>query len=109
MRYTIREKRKAKGLTQERMADLIGVSPSMYCQLEAGKRRMNEDHLARIAEELDTTQAALYRTPNRSRVIDDLMEAASQLPPEWQLLLLQQARIYRLTSEAQAHLEKRRP
>ena len=51
---------------------------------------MNEDHLARIAEALDTTPATRsLGAPNpRHRVIDDLMEAASQLPPEWQGLQL---------------------
>lgn len=52
MEYTIREKRRALRLTQQHMADAIGVTLGMYNMLENGKRRMNEDHMALIAKAL---------------------------------------------------------
>lgn len=49
MKFSIREKRKAAGLTQEYMAEMLDISTGLYNGLETGKRRMNETYLEGIA------------------------------------------------------------
>lgn len=49
MRFSIREKRLAAGLTQEDMADRLEISTGLYNGLEKGSRRMNETYLEGIA------------------------------------------------------------
>lgn len=95
MRYTIREKRLAKGLTQEQMADLTGISVAMYSMLEGGKRRMNEDHLASIAAALGEQPSALYANTNAT-LVDAIASAARDLSQEDQARLLEHARLLRL-------------
>lgn len=50
MKFSIREKRKAAGLTQEYMAEMLDISTGLYNGLETGKRRMNETYLDGIAK-----------------------------------------------------------
>jgi transcriptional regulator with XRE-family HTH domain len=96
MRYTIRKRRQAKGISQAKMADLIGVAPSTYSMLESGARRMNEDHLTRIAKALNVTPAELYS--ERSEAIELLLSTFRALPPEYQARLLEEAEILRRAS-----------
>lgn len=103
MRYTIREKRLAKGLTQEQMAERTGISVAMYSMLEGGKRRMNEDHLQRIATVLGEQPSGLYAA-NNATLVDAIASVARDLPPEFQLRLLEEARILRL-----AHAGREQP
>jgi transcriptional regulator with XRE-family HTH domain len=42
-----------KGLTQERLAELVGTSHSQISRIESGRHRTNLDTLVRIAEALD--------------------------------------------------------
>lgn len=49
MNFNIREKRLAAGLTQEMMAESLGISTGLYNGLEKGSRRMNETYLEGIA------------------------------------------------------------
>lgn len=50
MKFKLKSFRDAKGLTQEAMADLLGISVSLYNGLETGKRRMNADYMAGAAK-----------------------------------------------------------
>ena len=59
MRYTIREKRKAAGLSQAKVAELLGISTGLYNMLENGKRRMNETYLEGIATILKVRPSTL--------------------------------------------------
>lgn len=49
----IRRKRKERGLSQDDMADRLGISPSTYGKLERGLTRMDTDRLKQIAEILE--------------------------------------------------------
>ena len=49
----IRNARKAKGLTQEAVADLLGVSAPYVGKLERGERSINLDKLAMLVPILD--------------------------------------------------------
>ena len=52
---TIRELRKKKGLTQQQLADLIGISNVSLSNYERGTQMPDLVTLANIAKELDTT------------------------------------------------------
>ena len=51
----IRRFRKDLGLSQETLAERVGVSPVYICMIENGKRTMSLALLDRIANELETT------------------------------------------------------
>ena len=50
----IRYLRKSKGITQEQMADLIGISQSAYSRIEKGESHSWSIHLEKIASILET-------------------------------------------------------
>lgn len=50
----IREKRDRKGLTQEEVAELIGITQSYYAYVETGKRNVDLILSMKICEALDT-------------------------------------------------------
>ncbi len=47
--------RKEKGLTQEELAERVGVTQSMITHIEKGKKKPSLDKAIAIARELDTT------------------------------------------------------
>lgn len=55
----IRRLRKDLGLSQETLAERVGVSPVYICMIENGKRTMSLALLDRIANELETTVGEL--------------------------------------------------
>ena len=52
-RTLIREKRKEKGLSQERLAKLVQVSQPFIAELESGRKKPSVDVLMRICAVLD--------------------------------------------------------
>ena len=65
--------RQRQGLTQQEIADALGVSPSAYCGYETGKRQPDLSRLAQLAALLSTSADALLGLPAQ--------EAAPQLTP----------------------------
>ena len=59
----LRELRKLKGLNQEKMADLAGVNPKYYSEIERGQRNVTIKILEKITTNLDITLADLFRFP----------------------------------------------
>ena len=55
----IREARKQAGLTQKRLAELVGVGAHTVWCWEAGRMRPNQENLSAIAQHCATTPAAL--------------------------------------------------
>lgn len=49
----LRQWRKHRGLTQERLAERLGTSKGYISDLENGKQRYNQQHLEALAEALD--------------------------------------------------------
>lgn len=49
MEFRLKEMRNAHGFTQEQVAEMLGVSVSLYNGLEKGGRRMNSDYLEGLA------------------------------------------------------------
>lgn len=56
----VREKRKAKGLTQKQLAELVDVSESQISQIETGKRKPGFETLLKLGEALDCTVQDLF-------------------------------------------------
>ena len=52
-RILIREKRKEKGLSQERLAKLVQVSQPFIAEIESGRKKPSVDVLMRICAVLD--------------------------------------------------------
>ena len=52
-RTLIREKRKEKGLSQERLAKLVQVSQPFIAEIESGRKKPSVDVLMRICVVLD--------------------------------------------------------
>lgn len=63
MRFRLRELRDANGLTQEQMAERLGISVSLYNGLENGKRRMNADYIEGAA--------AIFEIPPSELIVND--------------------------------------
>ncbi|MEV6821290.1 helix-turn-helix transcriptional regulator [Nocardiopsis dassonvillei] len=57
----IRELREAKGLSQEKLADLAGVHRTYMSSVERGQRNVGLDNIVAIAEALDVPIARLFR------------------------------------------------
>ncbi len=71
----LRRLREATGLTQQALADRIGVSAAMLSHLEAGRRRASEDILAKLGDALglDAEQLVdLNRTAQMAHLPEDL-------------------------------------
>ncbi len=71
--YRIKEKRRALGLTQARMARALGISPSYLNLIEANKRTISGRLLNDIARTLDMDLAAVTGQAQR-QLIADLVE-----------------------------------
>lgn len=56
------ERRKAKGLSQEEVAQYAGISPGCYSMLEKGSRKPLAETLARIARALKTKQEYFFNS-----------------------------------------------
>jgi transcriptional regulator with XRE-family HTH domain len=73
----IREWRKHRGLTQERLAERIDMEPSHLSMLENGHRGYTQETLERIAEALQTDAASLLmRDPSNEDAIWSIWEQA---------------------------------
>jgi transcriptional regulator with XRE-family HTH domain len=63
--HFIRHWRKFRGLTQERLAERLGVAPSSISQLERGKQGYSQGMLEALATALGTEAGSLLmRNPN---------------------------------------------
>lgn len=80
MKFSIREKRKAAGLTQENMAERLSISVGLYNGLESGKRRMNETYMDGIAGILETTVTDLIIEDRPTIAVAGKVGAGAQVP-----------------------------
>ncbi len=65
----IRQRREALKLTQQQLAQALGVTPQHLSAVELGKRSVSVEMLARLAQELGTSIDFLV-TGNESAIID---------------------------------------
>lgn len=59
MAHYIKKWRKHRGLTQEKLAERIGMARSYLALIESGKRRYDQTFLERAADALDCSPAEL--------------------------------------------------
>ena len=57
---TLQQARKEKGYTQEKLAELCGISPRHYQTIEAGKANPRMECFLRLCEILDLTLEDLF-------------------------------------------------
>lgn len=79
---TLRAKRTAKGLSQERLADLTSLTRTSITNIEGGHQLVSLSALYELAEALDTEAANLL--PTRQRIKEQLesMKAVAEASPE---------------------------
>ncbi|MNO99546.1 HTH-type transcriptional regulator PuuR [compost metagenome] len=65
----VRRIRKSRGMTQERLADLSGLSFSYISDVERGTRNISLESLGRIIEALGTKPAQLFAEPASSEIL----------------------------------------
>lgn len=80
MRFSIREKRLAAGLTQEDMAERLEISTGLYNGLEKGNRRMNETYLEGISNILGVMVSDLIIEDRPTIAIAGKVGAGAQVP-----------------------------
>ena len=78
----VRQAREAAGLTQERFAELIGVSPQNVSCVERGLAGVSLTVLRRICETLHVSSDALLWGRSGGNDAEILARRLEQLPPE---------------------------
>lgn len=63
----LRELRKLKGLSQEKMAEQAGVNAKYYSEIERGKRNITLKVMEKIADNLGITLEEFFRFPAREK------------------------------------------
>lgn len=82
-RYYFKEWRKKAGLTQEQLADRIGVTASSISQLENGKQGFTDSTLEALAVALNCTPSDLLgRNPLKEGVVVDIMALLKDRDPD---------------------------
>jgi transcriptional regulator with XRE-family HTH domain len=82
-KWFLKEWRKHRGYSQERLAELVGTSKGYVSDFETGKRRYNQDILEQFALALNTTPADLLR---RSPSDPETIETQGLKPEQVSLL-----------------------
>lgn len=80
---SVKELRKEKGLTQEKMAESIGLEPNGLAQIESGRKFVSADVMARLCEGFKIAPCVLF-TPKPQVMLDEHInyekEIARMLP-----------------------------
>lgn len=66
----IKALRNAKNLTQEQIADKIGISRQKYARIESGVNSVTLDILSKVAEVLGVTVGDITRVLNETSVVE---------------------------------------
>lgn len=75
----VRKIRKSRGMTQERLADLSGLSFSYISDVERGTRNISLESLGKIIEALGTKPAQLFAEPALSETHRDTEDKLATL------------------------------
>lgn len=85
--------RKAAGLTQERWAEVLGLSPEAVRQYETGQILPRDEIVLRMAEVAGQTIVCYWHMLNKSRVAAELLPDVDEIPlPQAVLQLLRRMR-----------------
>lgn len=90
----VREKRNARHITQEELAEKVNVTTGMIGQIERGETMPSVETLASIIDKLDIDPKALFCGTNPSDVeYGELCSVISRMSPAQRRTLLKFARI----------------
>jgi transcriptional regulator with XRE-family HTH domain len=83
IRHYVREWRKFRGLTQERLAERTPFTTGAISQLETGRTKYTQDMLEALAEALQCTPAdLLMRDPMREGAVWSIEDQLKRATPE---------------------------
>lgn len=89
----LKQARIAQGLTQQQVADLMGITNSTYCGYETGKRQPDVEKIKLLATILQTSGDRLLETgfsPESDDKFDEALSIFKSLRPEFQDYALEQ-------------------
>lgn len=89
----LKRARIAQGLTQQQVADLMGITNSTYCGYETGKRQPDVAKIKLLADILQTSGDILLETgfiPETNDKFDEALSIFKSLKPEFQDYALEQ-------------------
>ena len=75
-------RRKTLWMTQEELAEKLGVSTQMISNLELGKKAIRPENLARLCSELNLSADFVLTGANTRTAVDSVAEKLSQLSEE---------------------------
>ncbi len=75
-------RRKNLRMTQEELAEKLGVSTQMISNLELGKKAIRPDNLARVCQVLELSADFVLTGTNTKTAVDAVAEKLSQLTTE---------------------------
>lgn len=67
----LKELRRSKRLTTEKMGEKLGISKAFYCQIENGKRRLSYENAVKIA--------AIFKVRPDTIFYEDFMNSAESV------------------------------
>lgn len=82
MGHRIMVRRKALRMTQEELAEKLGVSTQMTSNLELGKKAIRPENLANVCEVLELSDDFVLTGSNTKTAIDAVAEKLVQLTEE---------------------------
>lgn len=82
MGQRILARRKALGLTQDNLAEMIGVTPPMISNLEQGKKAIRPDNLAKVCKALGVSVDFILYGGDTNSQIDDVVDKLPHLTDE---------------------------
>lgn len=82
MGQRIMVRRKALRMTQEELAERLGVSTQMISNLELGKKAIRPENLARVCDALDLSADFVLTGSNTKTAVDAVAEKLIQLTAE---------------------------
>lgn len=82
MGQRIAGRRKALRMTQEELAEKLGVSTQMISNLELGKKAIRPDNLAKVCEVLKLSADFVLTGGNTKTAVDAVAEKLTQLTHE---------------------------
>ena len=82
----LRNYREAAGLTQQQVAERIGITKSTYCNYESGKREPDVAKIKKIAKALGVSADALLETGHGEKTVPFLSAGSMQLAKDYETL-----------------------
>ena len=83
----IYNRRKSIGLTQEELAEAVGVSTQMISNLECGKKAIRPENLVKVCSVLDLNADYVLTGKHENSILNDIVTSLSALSKDELLLI----------------------